>query len=62
LTVGVALFVAVLAITPTFTSLGHLSAFLIGLALYPIGRTRRVPQWDPAGFVARLFPGRISLR
>lgn len=52
---GFAIFAAVLAVAPTFTSLGHLCAFLIGLALYPISRTRRAPQWDPTSFVADLL-------
>ncbi len=32
----------------TFTGIGHLSAFLIGLVCYPITRSRPAPAWNPA--------------
>ncbi len=32
----------------TFTGIGHLSSFLIGLAFYPISRSRTAPVWNPA--------------
>lgn len=32
----------------TFTGIGHFSAFLIGLACYPLTRSRTAPTWNPA--------------
>ena len=37
-----------LAVTPTFTSVGHLSGLLVGLALYPLSRGRTAALLDPA--------------
>lgn len=38
--------------TGSFTSVGHLTAFSLGLAMYPVTRGR--PRWDPATTVHRL--------
>lgn len=37
-----------LAVTPTFTSVGHLAGVLVGLALYPLSRGRTAPLLNPA--------------
>ncbi|NKY87401.1 rhomboid-like protein [Nocardia veterana] len=37
----------------TFTGIGHLSAFLIGSACYPITRSRSAPLWEPRRSRAR---------
>lgn len=41
-------FVMPVALGPTFTAVGHFSALLIGLALYPLSRGRPAPPLDPA--------------
>ncbi|MCB0940786.1 MAG: hypothetical protein KDB72_11210 [Mycobacterium sp.] len=43
-----------LAMSPTFTSVGHLSALLVGLALYPLSRGRAAPLLDPSLLYRRL--------
>lgn len=46
---GVPLFV-----DPTFTALGHFSSVVIGLACYPIVRSKMGDQWNPATTLRRL--------
>ncbi|MFW0789264.1 rhomboid-like protein [Gordonia sp. CPCC 205333] len=36
-----------LLISPTFTALGHFSSVLIGLACYPLARSKMADQWNP---------------
>jgi hypothetical protein len=50
LTAAISIFAAALALSPTFTSLGHLCALLIGLAFYPLSRIHPMPVRDPARF------------
>jgi hypothetical protein len=55
----VALFITPLVNHVTFTGIGHVSAFLLGLVCYPLTRSAPGQQWDPADTVAR---GRHLLR
>jgi hypothetical protein len=52
LAAGLTLTIAAVAATGSFTSVGHLSAFCIGLAMYPMTRGR--PRWDPTVTARRL--------
>jgi len=47
LLVSIAWFGIPLALNPKFTPLGHVSALIIGLALYPLSRGRTEPPLDP---------------
>jgi hypothetical protein len=45
--------IAVFAVHPMFTQVGHLCAVLVGLACYPLARGRRVRPLDPARLLRR---------
>jgi len=46
---------AALVLTPAFTSIGHFSALLVGLACYPLTLGRRRPAPTPAAYTADLW-------
>jgi hypothetical protein len=50
----VALFVSALLSNVTFTGIGHLSAFLLGLACHPLTRGVPTKLWNPTDAVARM--------
>ncbi|MEZ0066002.1 hypothetical protein ABIA32_002011 [Streptacidiphilus sp. MAP12-20] len=57
-----AFFCGLLAVGTNFTNLGHLCAYLIGVACYPITRGRRGGGWTPALFRQRINRAGIRLR
>jgi hypothetical protein len=54
LALTVAWFAIPLAVNRTFTPVGHLASLLIGLALYPLTRSRAAPPVNPAHLFRRL--------
>jgi hypothetical protein len=60
LAIGLTLTITAMATAESFTSVGHLSAFCIGLAMFPLTRNR--PRWDPTTTIRRFWADAQSRR